>query len=159
MNTKRVQYLREEKEVTQVEIASALGCSRSSYSLWEIGKDNIPLKYLIKTSNYLKVSIDYLVGLSNDRYTKFTPYPEIIDKKLLGKKLRLMRKRKKITQTQFAKLINTTQSVISAYEAGKTKITTPFLIEFAKLTDTSLTYFLNGEPIKIIETKNYNNAQ
>jgi len=149
VNTKRVQYLREEKEVTQVEIAKSLGCSRSSYSLWEIGKDNIPLKYLIKISNYLKVSIDYLVGLTDNRYEKFKSCPEIIDKHLLGQKIKLARKSKKITQTHVSESINTTQSTISAYEAGKTRVTTSFLVEFAKLTGTSLTYLLNGEPIKI----------
>ncbi len=151
MDTKRVQYLREEKEVTQMEIASILGCSRSSYSLWEIGKDNIPLKYLIKISNYLKVSVDYLVDLSDNRYEKFKSCPEIIDKKLLGQKIRLARKSKNITQAHVSKSINTTQSTISAYEAGKTRVTTSFLVEFAKLTNTSLTYLLNGEPIHLKE--------
>ncbi len=160
MDTKRVQYLREEKEVTQVEIALALGCSRSSYSLWEIGKDNIPLKYLIKTSNYLKVNLDYLVDLTDDRDKEFIPSPEVIDKKLLGQKIRLVRKRKNITQTHISKSINTTQSTISAYEAGKTRVTTSFLVEFAKLTNTSLTYLLNGEPVKITEKANiYENTR
>ena len=40
-------------------------------------------------------------------------------------------------------LINTTHSVISAYENGKTIISTLFLIEIAKITNKSLNWFLN----------------
>ncbi len=148
MNREKVRDLREEYGITQVEISRILGCSRSSYSLWEIGKDTIPLVYLIKIANHFMVNIDYLVDLSTDKYD-YSFYPEVIDRKLLGEKLKSVRKSKKITQGFISQAINTTQSTISAYEAGKTGITLTFLVSFAKLTNTSLAYLINGQDIII----------
>ena len=42
-----------------------------------------------------------------------------------------------------ASKLNTTHSVISAYESGKTAVPTLFIIEIAKITKKSLNWFLN----------------
>ena len=71
MNVERLKDLRDELEITQNDMANMLGCKRSTYSLWEINKNTIPLYYLNKLSNILNVNIDYLVDLSNTKNIKF----------------------------------------------------------------------------------------
>lgn len=141
MNNEKIKYIREELEITQNEISNKLGCTRSAYSLWEINKNTIPLYYLNKLSNELNVNIDYLVDLSDEKNIPFNKVE--IDKILLGKRIKLARKEINYTQEKLAFRLNTTHSVISAYESAKTKVPTLFLIEIAKLTGKSLNWFLN----------------
>ena len=141
MITEKIKYLREELEITQNEIANKLDVTRSAYSLWELNKNVIPLNYLNKISNLYNVNIDYLAGLSNLKTTEFKKVE--IDRKELGKRIRAARKSINYTQEMLASKLNTTHSVISAYENGKTKIPTLFLIEIARLTNKSLNWFLD----------------
>lgn len=141
MNTEKIKNLRDELEITQNELAEKLGCTRSTLSLWEINKNTIPLYYLNKLSNILNVNIDYLVNLSDEKIIKFKKTE--INKKDLGEKIREARKLINFTQEKLANILNTTHSVISAYESGKAAVPTLFMIEIAKITKKSLNWFLN----------------
>lgn len=141
MNTNKIKDLRDELEITQEELAKQLGCTRSAYSLWEINKNTIPLHYLNKLSNILNINIDYLVNLSNDKTIDFKRIE--IDRIGLGKRIKLARKSINYTQDKLASKLNTTHSVISAYESGKTAVPTLFMIEITKITNKSLNWFLN----------------
>lgn len=127
--------------MTQEKISNILGCKRSAYSLWEINKNTIPLYYLNKISNEFDINIDYLADLSNEKNIKFKKNE--IDRVELGKNIRLARKSVNYTQEKLASKLNTTHSVISAYEFGKTAVPTLFMIEIAKITKKSLNWFLN----------------
>lgn len=141
MKFDRIIELRDELELTQRVISEKLGCTRSAYSLWELNKNTIPLEYLNKISNKLKVNIDYLVYLSDEKYIDFNNVD--IDRKILGERIKIARKSIKYTQEKLASKLNTTHSVISAYEHGKTAVPTLFMIEIAKITNKSLNWFLN----------------
>ena len=141
MNTEKIKYLRDELEITQNDIANILGCTRTAYSLWEINKNTIPLYYLNKLANEFDINIDYLVDLSNSKKMEFRKNE--IDKIELGKRIRQAWKSINYTQEKLALKLNTTHSVISAYESGKTSVSTLFLIEIAKLTNKSLNWLLN----------------
>lgn len=139
----KIKYLREEFELTQDQMAKEIGCKRSAYSLWELNKNTIPLNYLNSIANIFEINIDYLVGLSDTKEINFNKNE--IDKIELGKRIKLARKSVNYTQVKLAEKLNTTHSVISAYESGKTAIPTLFIIEIAKLTHKSLNWFLNKE--------------
>lgn len=141
MNTEKIRKIRDELEITQVDIANKLGCTRSAYSLWEINKNVIPLYYLNKLSNEYNINIDYLVDLSEEKNIDFKHVD--INRKELGKRIRLARKSTNYTQEKLALKLNTTHSVISAYESGKTAVPTLFIVEIAKITNTSLNWLLN----------------
>ena len=141
LNAEKIKNLRDELEITQEDISKVLGCTRIAYSLWEINKNTIPLHYLNKISNEYNINIDYLVDLSNDKYIKFNKVD--IDRIYLGKKIKEARKSINYTQDKLASKLNTTHSVISAYESGKSTVSTLFLIEIAKITKKSLNWFLN----------------
>ena len=132
MTTEKIKYIRDELEITQNDISKKLGCTRSAYSLWKINKNTIPLYYLNKLSNILNVNIDYLVNLSNKKYITFNKVD--INRQILGNRIKQARKSINYTQEKLASKLNTTHSVISAYESGKTAVPTLFMIEIAKIT-------------------------
>ena len=140
MNIDKIKYLRDELEITQEEISKVLGCTRTAYSLWEINKNTIPLYYLNRISNVYNINIDYLVDLSNEKYVNFEKVE--IDRIKLGRRIREARKSINLTQEKLAAMLNTTHSVISAYESGKSTISTLFIIDIAKITNKSLNWLL-----------------
>ena len=58
----RIKSKREQKNMTQDEVAKIMGISRVSYTLYETGKNKPSLKNLIKLADIFETSIDYLVG-------------------------------------------------------------------------------------------------
>ena len=61
----RLNELRLEKGIGQIELAKAINVSKGIISLWENGLREPKLSSLICLAQYLEVSIDYLVGLEN----------------------------------------------------------------------------------------------
>lgn len=57
-----IRNLREDNDKTQQEIADYLNIKQTTYSKYELGKINIPIKVFIKLADYYGVSVDYLVG-------------------------------------------------------------------------------------------------
>ena len=48
-------------------MAEFLGCTDRNYQKMEYGEINVPALTLIKLADYFDVSLDYLVGRSEDR--------------------------------------------------------------------------------------------
>ena len=55
---------REDKKMTQAQIAKILGISRPQYQLYESGKREIPFHLAIVFAEELGCSLDYLAGLT-----------------------------------------------------------------------------------------------
>lgn len=139
MLLKRIKDLREEYEITQIEMAKIIGVSKSTYARWETDEAIIPLIHFNNLCNYFKISMDYMTGLNNNNKC----YPNInktINKELIGKRLKKFRKDNNLTQEELAKTINTCHSTISAYENGKTLLLTAFAYDIAKKYNISLDY-------------------
>ncbi|MBR2024576.1 MAG: helix-turn-helix transcriptional regulator [Clostridia bacterium] len=64
---RRLRELRDEKDLTQTEIAKMLGMSQTGYSKYETGENDIPTDVLIKLANLYSTSIDYLLGQTDNR--------------------------------------------------------------------------------------------
>ena len=58
----RIRELREDRDLTQDEIARVLGTTQQYYSKYETGKYELPLRHLIKLAEYYNVSADYMIG-------------------------------------------------------------------------------------------------
>lgn len=74
MQFHRLEDLRIDNDQTQAEIAEYLGCQREVYRRYENGTRQIPVDMLIQLSLLYNVSIDYIVGLTNEK----KPYPRKI---------------------------------------------------------------------------------
>ncbi|MBR5294076.1 MAG: helix-turn-helix transcriptional regulator [Oscillospiraceae bacterium] len=63
----RIRDLREDRDLTQQEIADLLLCDQSLYSKYERGERPLPLELAVKLAVHYNVSLDYLVGLTNQK--------------------------------------------------------------------------------------------
>lgn len=68
----RLKDLREDKDLTQGNIAELLGISQTVYSRYERGYQAIPVIHLLKLADFYQTSTDYLLG----RTQTTTPYPK-----------------------------------------------------------------------------------
>lgn len=64
---RRIRDLREDKDLTQTEMGKILCCSQRIYSNYERGEVDIPTEILIKLADFHDVSVDYLLGRTNNR--------------------------------------------------------------------------------------------
>lgn len=68
----RLRDIREDRDLNQKELADTLGVHQTTYSSYEIGKLSLTADVLIKLAKYYKVSVDYLLGLTDVTQ----PYPK-----------------------------------------------------------------------------------
>lgn len=66
MYLKRLKDLREDKDLFQTDIANFLNIKQQQYSLYEIGKRDLPLEFAKKLACFYNTSVDYIVELTND---------------------------------------------------------------------------------------------
>lgn len=67
----RIRDLREDTELSQTKFAKLLDMSQTGYSKYETGENDIPTAILIALARYHNTSVDYLLGLTNEK----KPYP------------------------------------------------------------------------------------
>ena len=67
----RIRDLRNDHGLTQKQIAKLLNVSQNTYSQYEIGVSRFPLDVVVNLAEYYNVSVDYLVGLTDET----VPYP------------------------------------------------------------------------------------
>lgn len=63
MMYQRIRDLREDRDLTQKQMAEMLNLSQPTYSRYESGVLDIPSSVLISLAKFHKVSVDYLLGL------------------------------------------------------------------------------------------------
>ena len=72
----RIKEIREDNDLTQKQIYSYLHCDQSLYSKYERNVREIPLDFIIKLAQFYNTSVDYLLGLTDEK----KPYPRRIRK-------------------------------------------------------------------------------
>ena len=68
----RIRDLREDNDMPQAQVAKMLNCSQRVYSNYERCECEIPVRALILLAQFHNTSIDYLLGLTDEK----KPYPE-----------------------------------------------------------------------------------
>lgn len=63
----RIRNLREDRDLTQKAMADILHCSQQVYSNYELGQRDIPTELLIRLSRFHNVSVDYILGLTDEK--------------------------------------------------------------------------------------------
>ncbi len=59
----RLRELREDRDLTQADIANVLKTTQQVYSRYEKGINQLPLHHLITLCKFYKVSADYILGI------------------------------------------------------------------------------------------------
>lgn len=67
----RIRDLRNDHDLTQEQVAKLLNVKQNTYSQYEIGLVSFPLEAVMKLAVFYDVSVDYLVGLTDEP----KPYP------------------------------------------------------------------------------------
>ena len=67
----RVRDLRNDRDLTQAQVAKILYIGQKTYSRYEIGTLCLPLDALIRLAEFYGTSLDYLAGLTDEP----APYP------------------------------------------------------------------------------------
>ena len=67
----RLRDLREDNDLTQTHIAKLLNIKQNTYSKYESGVRQIPIDTLVKLCKFYNTSVDYIIGLTNEK----RPYP------------------------------------------------------------------------------------
>ena len=138
MNEKRLFDLREYKDLSQIKLADYLGITQQTYSLWKKGTKIIPLKHLNNLSNFYEISMDYIVGLTDEKNNSGIIKLTELNKNEIGSRIKKIREDNNLTLRDLAKELNTTSSTISAYETGKTLILTAFAYQICIKYNVSL---------------------
>ncbi len=67
----RLRDIREDRDLTQRQVADYLHIRQNTYSQYESGQRGLPIDTLIKLARYFGVSTDYILGLTDEPH----PYP------------------------------------------------------------------------------------
>ena len=73
----RLRDLREDRDLTQAEVASYLCVKQNTYSQYATGTRQLPIDLLIRLAQYYGVSTDYILELTDNP----APYPPKSKKK------------------------------------------------------------------------------
>ena len=136
IDIERLKDIRKDYGLSQMDMAKILKVNRSTYSLWELGINIIPIKYLSEFADYFNYSIDYILGLSNNKQNK--SLKKGFDIKILGNNLKEIRLSKGLSQENIANLLNVSQACIARYEKGLIEISTSNLYKYSKEFNISI---------------------
>ena len=64
---KRIRELREDRDLLQKDLAKVLHCTQVAYSRYELGTRDIPSEVLIALAKFHNTSIDYIVGITDEK--------------------------------------------------------------------------------------------
>lgn len=138
MDYSRIKNLRLNKKLSQKTIANYLHISIAAYSQFELMTTLITIEKLNELANYYHVSLDYLLKITDN--PKIRMINKELDKKLIGERLKTIRKEKKLYQDTLAKDIGTGHSLISEYESGKRLISLTYGYAICKKYNISMDY-------------------
>ncbi len=68
----RIRDLREDRDLTQREVAEFLGIQQTVYSRYERGFQTIPVEHLLNLADFYRVSTDYMLGRTNSKKINYS---------------------------------------------------------------------------------------
>ncbi len=142
----KLKDIREDNDISQEKMAEILKVNRSTYSLWELGINIIPLKYLCDFADYFNYSLDYVLGLTNNKSHK--NLIKGLNLKTLGNNMKTIRLKHELSQENIADILDVTQACITRYEKGLICISTSNLYKFCKEFKISINEICGKEKMK-----------
>lgn len=129
INFTKIKDIRENADISQLEMAKILGVKRSTYSLWELGINIIPLPYICCFADYFNYTIDYCLGIDSNKNKKIK---KGLNLKVLGSNIKKVRMENNLSQENMALILNVTQACIVRYEKGLVCISISNLYKLCK---------------------------
>lgn len=133
LNT-NLQFLREDKVLTQLEVAEEVGLSQRAVSAYERGDIQPSLKNLIKMAEYFSVSIDDLL------LKDLRPLGS-----MLARNLKYLRNREHFSQEDMAKLLKISQADLGRYESGTAELSNQSLVRVSEIFNVTIDNLLKKD--------------
>ena len=147
---KRIKFLREQKELSQLELAKILNISNSTLSQYEAGNRVPGDDIKNKIADYFNVSVDYLLGRTDDPipYTQALGRINRVEMANFSDRLRQLRLENDLTQEQFGKIFGIVKFTVSLYENGKSTPDDETKKKIAEYFNVSLDYLMGFSDIR-----------
>ncbi len=136
----RIRYIRETYDLTQHDLALILKINKTSISHIERNDRIIPIEHLITFSDYLHLSIDYVLGLTDTK--NYHDQISGVDLSIMAERVKEICKSNQLTNLALATLIHSCESNIRNYKNGKYLILTTFLLELHLKFNYSIDWIL-----------------
>lgn len=137
MPENRLKELREKFGLSQIELGNRLGVTQQSVFAWEHGKTSPQIQTAITLAQMYGVSLDYLLGLSDD--------PKIEKERGAAmNRYKEARRRAGLSQKAAAISLGVRPPSMSDWESGKTKPTHEHLVAMATIYGTTIDYLLGS---------------
>lgn len=136
MYFKNIRNLREDNDLTLQFVSDFLHCSKRNYQRYEKGELEITATKALLLSGLYNVSLDYLLGLTNEfgNATRQTCLPH--------RRLKLLRRKNHLTQEEVSTTLFCRSDVYSRYELGLQEVPIQMVIMLSKLYNVSTDYIL-----------------
>ncbi len=147
----RIRFIRETYDLTQNDLALILKINKTSISHIERNDRIIPIEHLVTFSDYLNLSIDYILGL-----TEIKNYKDQISGIHLNKMAESIKEicqSNHLTNLALATIIHSCESNIRNYKNGKYLILTTFLLELNAKYNYSIDWILGKTTHKYVTKK------
>lgn len=139
-----ISKIRSEHNLSQKDMARFLKVTLSSYKLYEANIRPMRIEELNQLSNYFKISLNTLLGLSKN-INEFGPFD--LDFKYLKFSLKYVRKIHRVTQQELAKEFKISIPTIHRYESEPQHLKVDYLHSFATKFHVSVDYIC-GKTLK-----------
>ncbi len=63
--TQRIRNIREDKDLTQQQVADGIGVKREQYRRYETGENEMKVSHIIKLCEFYDLSADYIIGITD----------------------------------------------------------------------------------------------
>lgn len=148
----RLKKLRLQKKLTQEELAEKLGITRGTYAHYEINKRQPDYETLQKLADFFNVSVDYLLGRTDDPYPYVPAYKlkgelrhYLLSAMEIGSRVRILRESKGLSARQLAEAASLDPTQISKIENGKSTPSLQALERICNVLGIKLSEFFSDE--------------
>lgn len=141
----RLKLLRNERGMTQEELANVLGLPASTIRRYESSEESIPKNERLQLiADYFDCTIDYLLERTETKTPQFNNDRRFIMS--FAERLKLVREGMGLTQQQAADMVNIPRTTYSGYESSSANREPDFqtLILLSDCLDVSLDYLIKG---------------
>ncbi len=151
----RLKELREERNLTQNDVAVAIQTSQRNIGRWENHSNEPSASYVIKLADFFQVSTDYLLGRTDDfgnvSIQSSVPHlsEESFNKKICGgnempfsHRLKELRYECGLTQKEVSDAVGSTQSNLGKWENNKIQPAADMVVKLADFFQVSTDYLL-----------------
>lgn len=122
----RMRELREDNDLSQEDVAKVLNTTQQTYSRYEMGINELPIRHLLTLSQFYHVTADYLLGRDGPTGSGATGR-DLLSAAAVGRAIAKARKDRKMTQEELCGLAAITRFQLSAMEQGRKKPTLEIL--------------------------------